>query len=779
MSFYSGLLKQRFSPLIVVLILFLVSCGGGGGGGASDLGGGNPNVNIDCGTVDSDSDGLPDCYELAIGTSTVDQDTDGDNLSDFEEVVTKAFDADTNNFQFNPLIADVPKLSFELSSVPDITINYTEGTAQTISNTDTMSSETATTVSSSQTTTESLGVEVSETGTAEFSLDNFGGSYSATVTENWEQSLSWTKSQSLENRRAYSRATTATTSKSVTNTSGQIAVTLKVKNRGFQVVTLTNLSLAALQTDPRNPSAISPIGNLDFDTSLGAFPEIDIEPNRSTSSNLIFQRQLSLSKALDLLKNSDNLILEASTWQAKDVDGRSFTQSLTNIGAKDVSVIIDYGPRAEREDGLLKESYFVSTVADFNNKQITAEHAFNNILKIPFTTGTTQWKTGLTQNGILSVRGVGTDAANNGHWTVLYVYNTDNGATRTFDYYDNLDAAYDFNNIVLRKGYVLHLIYIEDVDGDGIASREEFMHGTSDSMTDTDGDGLSDFDELKTGWEIPLTSAMSRKVYSDPLEQDADDDGLIDADEMTNGTDPYNSDTNGNGVKDNADGALVATQMHEQLHLTLNNDLLDVSGNDRHGVMAGVPGFGRDRFDNLSSALYLDGTPDATGTMEIVSAFDASDENGGAWSFWLRPEVIRSQGILAHQEINSAAKLWMYPGDLVAQGNLGDPAFINDVVTDTSSWYHVIGIMVDSDNVAGADTFRLYVDGQLVTGFSDKCCMTLGSNTWKFGAGSNDTPRIPDGLVVDRFQGYIDDIRIFGRSLNFDEVQALFNEPAP
>jgi len=67
------------------------------------------------------------------------------------------------------------------------------------------------------------------------------------------------------------------------------------------------------------------IGNLDFDTSFGSFPEIDIEPNKSTPAPLIFQRDLSLGKTLDLLKNSDNLILEAATWQAKDADGRSFT----------------------------------------------------------------------------------------------------------------------------------------------------------------------------------------------------------------------------------------------------------------------------------------------------------------------------------------------------------------------------------------------------------------------------------------------------------------------
>jgi len=253
----------------------------------------------------------------------------GDNLTDYDEVVTKAFDPDTNNFQFNPRIADVPQLSFELTSVPDIRVNYTDTQSETISNTDTMSTETATTTTTttttSQTSTESVGVEVSGTSGVAFSLDNFGGSYSTTVSESWEKSFSWTKSQSVENRRAYEKSVTATSSSSVTQTGGEIALTLKVKNQGFQVVTLTNLSISAVETDPRDSTTVSVIGNLDFDTSFGSFPEIDIEPNKSTPAPLIFQRDLSLGKTLDLLKNSDNLILEAATWQAKDADGRSFT----------------------------------------------------------------------------------------------------------------------------------------------------------------------------------------------------------------------------------------------------------------------------------------------------------------------------------------------------------------------------------------------------------------------------------------------------------------------
>ncbi len=767
--------------------LFLIACGGGGGGTPAK-------TTLDCGGPDTDGDGLPDCYEKFLGTSIVDEDTDGDNLTDYDEVVTKAFDPDTNNFQFNPRIADVPQLSFELTSVPDISVNYTDTQEETISNTDTMSSETATTTTTSQTSTESVGVEVSGTSGIEFSLDNFGGSYSATVSESWEKSFSWTKSQSVENRRAHEKSVTATSSASVTQTGGEIALTLKVKNQGFQVVTLTNLSISALETDPRDATTVSVIGNLDFDTSFGSFPEIDIEPNKSTPAPLIFRRDLSLGKTLDLLKNSDNLILEAATWQAKDADGRSFTQNLTDIGAKDATVVIDFGPRAEKEDSRRKESYFVATTADFNNKRITVAEAMQDILKIPYTTGTAAWNGSPTQthNGLLSVRGVGTDKDVRGHWTALYVFTTNNGADREAKIYDNLEEAYDFDNLELRKGYVLHLVYIEDVDGDGLGAREEFLHGTSDDDRDSDDDGRSDFDEIKTAFEIPLSTTITRKVFSDPLEADADDDLLNDADEFAKGTDPFHADTNGNGVKDNLEGILTAAEMFERTYLPLDGGLLDASGNGVHGSVNPLLTYGRDRSNVSQSALYLDGTTNASSQMSIPSVFSGEARTGIAWSFWIKPEVIRHQGVLAYAWDSIAngnpiggnpavAKFWMYDtGGTAGQSNPAKaPIGSGQSLMTLNDWVHVVGVVSDEDITPGAEKFSLYLNGVLIRSLSHDgvCCLTFGSEPWTFGVDQDDTPAdIPDGLVTKRFNGYLDDIRFFGRSLSASEVNALYQE---
>ena len=52
-----------------------------------------------------------------------------------------------------------------------------------------------------------------------------------------------------------------------------------------------------------------------------------------------------------------------------------------------------------------------------------------------------------------------------------------------------LEQDFDFENILLKAGDSLYLVYMEDKDGDGIFSRQERLLGTSDLSVDTDGDG--------------------------------------------------------------------------------------------------------------------------------------------------------------------------------------------------------------------------------------------------------------------------------------------------
>jgi hypothetical protein len=88
----------------------------------------------------------------------------------------------------------------------------------------------------------------------------------------------------------------------------------------------------------------------------------------------------------------------------------------------------------------------------------------------------------------------------------------------------------------------------EDNDNDGLLDSKEKALGTDPWNPDTDGDGLKDGEEVDT-------------YKTDPMKADSDGDGLSDGDEVLKSkTDPANPDTDGDGVNDKAEvGADPAT----------------------------------------------------------------------------------------------------------------------------------------------------------------------------------------------------------------------------
>ncbi len=93
-----------------------------------------------------------------------------------------------------------------------------------------------------------------------------------------------------------------------------------------------------------------------------------------------------------------------------------------------------------------------------------------------------------------------------------------------------------------------------DSDGDGLTDGQEVGLGTNPQDWDTDDDGRNDWHEVTGGGPIP----------TDPFDPDTDDDGLLDSAEVfgSNPTNPTNADTDGDGLCDGGTGTPYMISSH-------------------------------------------------------------------------------------------------------------------------------------------------------------------------------------------------------------------------
>lgn len=568
--------------LIIALSGFLSACGDDITNVTNPAGGGSPaETGLDTG-LDTDGDGLSDIREKALGTSPVLYDTDGDGFSDFDEVVTFGFDPSGNPLRFNPLIADTPKITINLLSVPSILINYTEtdGTTSSISTSRSQASSSTVTRSKSKSNTNSFehaykeGFEIETT--VKVAVD--GGvettgqlSFEATQTLKNETTTSWSKEQAAENSTAFENAESFESSHEVSAGNGVISIVASVSNTGGLSYTLRNLILSATYFDHRLTNPVTPVGNLDFDTSSGSFPEVTLAPGQSIGPLNFAGKEINLQRIKQLLSNSQGLTVTPAIFDMLDEEGNSFNFDLTVVQAQDAVVSIDFGSGSDRPP--INEWVAVNGDPD-------AKATVRSVLEKIFGMTVRSPDAGRLFTGLDGVDNVAPDSASDlagdkGVWVMAYAKNLGGNRFETTVFttavqeamlkaknsaLSNLNpSGVDPMTISLHGGDFLSLTYIQDSDLDGLGDRQEFFHGTDPLLADTDGDGLTDGQEVQ-GWRVTYKRAgvnISVDVRSDPLNPDTDGDGLSDADEANLGSvddalrrNPLIYDTDGDGIPD-------------------------------------------------------------------------------------------------------------------------------------------------------------------------------------------------------------------------------------
>jgi hypothetical protein len=461
--------------------------------------------------ADPDGDGLTNAQELLYGTSPILADTDGDGISDADEIHRFGFDPDVDPTKYNPLVADLPLLGVVLVSPPVIKLILTDIHAETKVFEVDRSEENAHTVDQSYTNSVTNTIELdtlSQTSTT-FTNGVAGDptlSYDIVKILTQDTSFSFTKTQTEENVKSITEIEAFSKTHEIDASGGVLRILVSLANLGNIAFRVDHIVLSAQIPDPHDPSKFFPVGNLIYDTSNNytGFPSFSIPPGGVFPAVVFKNDTLDLETAELLLKNPGQLLITIATFELSDVNGVPFGFNMTDIRARDALIVIDYaGVRSP-------ERYFVAANSDPNNPGVTAGRALRDILRIPFDTA----GPGSSLVGLRNDPNVSANPQKNSFWVAVQV--RDNGLGNVVTRFNPLQSPYDFENIKLRGGDTLYLVYMEDKDGDGIFSRQERLLGTSDLLVDTDGDGWSDW------YEVNIS-------HTDPNNPDTDGDGVIDS----------------------------------------------------------------------------------------------------------------------------------------------------------------------------------------------------------------------------------------------------------
>ncbi len=469
--------------IVILLFLSLIGCSSGSDDNSNDT----PSQEEPLvPTADQDNDGLTNEEESSYGTNPWVADTDGDGYSDYDEIINKGFNATSDPYKFNPNIADIPQIKISIDSPPKLSIDHQSTTTSQTTLETGQSTSTASTVTTGETSTESQAVETT------VSKQKWGGSVlgkklpasvgnsTKKTSTTDETSFSWSKEQAAENRQTYENSMAVSAESGFVYNGGEISIIVRVQNTGHIAFTLSDPTISVTQLQPDTDSLLTPIANLNYDTTTQTFNET-LGPGVSSSGWIFKNTEITLSDIQSLLNNSNGLIIGASSYELEDEHGVSFNHKLTDIRAKTATVIIDYGPG----EAFSKEYRMVAATLNPSNPGVTMKTVMENNFHIPYE----------NNNGLTSIHNIASEASLNKTWTVIHHYKE--GGIDTNTVYNNIEIEnYDFDAITLQAGDIILLVYRNDSDNDGLGKREEIMLGTDPENDDTDEDNITDGDEV-------------------------------------------------------------------------------------------------------------------------------------------------------------------------------------------------------------------------------------------------------------------------------------------
>lgn len=382
-------------------------------------------------------------------------------------------------------------------------------------------------------------------------------------------STTLTRESSRSATETYSEYRTESRTRTETTSSGTMTVGFQIENIGKSTFTLVNPTVTVMQW-VLSPSPRSEVGSGAFRT-LATLSAIDggvldgagnrvftLAPNESTIVQMSNER-VNADFIKEFLARPEAIFFSPAQFDISDAEGANFKFLTEETYGRTATLVID--------DGISPpQRYQVATNADRTEDGMLAGvrmgTVLQDILRIPYETvqvarqdasGATVMIEELESIGNLANQraadrgdpenGVAGDSE--GVW-LIYVKRP-----------AQAEAALPFDELRILPGDEVRLVYLRDIDGDGVMRREEMLYGASDMDPDSDDDGLTDYEELKKGWLVTITyddggadEMVSYRVSSNPTRMDSDGDGLTDFEERALGTDPNNPDTDDDGQSD-------------------------------------------------------------------------------------------------------------------------------------------------------------------------------------------------------------------------------------
>ena len=195
-----------------------------------------------------------------------------------------------------------------------------------------------------------------------------------------------------------------------------------------------------------------------------------------------------------VLDNSDRLVIRPASMAL--VGGRADVDlglAAEDVRARTAEIILDYG------DVHPTERYRVAVDTGIDTDLSLAD-VFSQRLNLDFEFGTGVLDGRAMQDGLIRVGDVEMTEASSSYWLVAHERG---GATSTV--YTPLAAAWSADDVIVRRGDVVHLMYVTDRDLDGLSDRTEQAEQTDPLDADTDGDGIDDGVEVY-GWFSNLSA---------------------------------------------------------------------------------------------------------------------------------------------------------------------------------------------------------------------------------------------------------------------------------